>query len=173
MTPFPRRCDPLCRTLSVAAWLALGAPLAAAQTPIPPRAPQPALPAPAAIKSPPPKAQPSPVVDSIAVGPKAAPRARETSRPARKRMAHRSRLDAVRAIDRPALAGVLLVAPVPPLAEPPRPIVPMPAYFVDGLVAAFTSPPPPLVCEPRRRDTRLPDPHLFREVSVACRPDVE
>ena len=114
-------------------------------------------------------------MDSIAAGPKpsAAPEAasKKPTKPARRRLAHHRRGSAP-GVERPALAGVLLVQPVLPRREPPRPIVPTPAYFVDGFVSAFTIAPPPLVCRRRPRDPDLPDPHLYREVPLACEPDI-
>lgn len=77
------------------------------------------------------------------------------------------------AFDRPALAGVALAAPLPPLVEPPRPIVPMPAYFIDGIASALTIPPPPLVCGDRpRRPDLAHNPRLYREQPVACDYDI-
>jgi hypothetical protein len=74
---------------------------------------------------------------------------------------------------RPALAGVVLVEPVPgPFKGPQRPVI-APAYLFDSLAADFTTPPPPLVCEHRPREPGLPNPHLYREVPVACHYDID
>ena len=144
----------------------------AAQGQNPPAA-QPSLPPP--IQSSPSKAQASPVVDSIAAGSKPTPELKreKTSRSKRRHVAHHRRYAVPVDVERPALAGVLLAEPVPPPIRAPRPIVPMPAYFVDSLVSAFTIAPPPLVCRPARRDPDLPDPHLYREVPLACAPDID
>lgn len=74
-------------------------------------------------------------------------------------------------IDRPALAGVELVAPLPPPGEPPHIVVPTPAYPVEAVLAGITTPPPPIVCHHTRRDPYAPDPHLYREQPVECIPD--
>ena len=74
-------------------------------------------------------------------------------------------------IDRPALAGVELVAPLPPPGEPPHIVVPTPAYPLEAIVAGITTPPPPIVCHHTRRDLYAPDPHLYRERPVECVPD--
>ncbi len=147
-----------------------------AQTPAAPAVAPASLPPPVAGK--PSKAQPSPVVDSIAGGQKpgadAKPPTQKAGRPARKRLARRYRREPpLDDVDRPALAGVALIEPLPPRREGPRPIVPTPAYFVDSFVAAFTIPPPPVVCRQRPRDGDLPDPRIYREVPVACSPDIE
>ena len=76
-----------------------------------------------------------------------------------------------RVLDRPALAGVELVAPLPPPGEPPHVTVPTPAYPLESFATAFTTPPPPIVCHPARREPGAPDPHLYREVPVVCEPD--
>ncbi len=120
------------------------------------------------------KAQPSPVVDSIAGGQKPAADAQPpAAKPVRRRVARRHRREAPLDVERPALAGVLLVEPLPPRFQGPRPIVPTPAYFVDSFVSAFTIPPPPIVCHRRPRDPDLPDPRFYREVPLACTPDIE
>lgn len=74
-------------------------------------------------------------------------------------------------LDRPALAGVALVTPLPPLREPPHIRVPMPAYPVETLAYWFGAPRPDIVCAPAPRDPNLPDPRLYRERSVICEPD--
>ena len=169
MDRVPRPAGPSART-TLAIVLALGvvASPALAQTPA---GPQPTLPPVSPTKA-------SPVVDTIAesrpplvVRKTASPHA---ARPARRHLAHHHSHDS-RPIDveRPALAGVLLVEPIPPRPEAPRPIVPMPAYFVDGIASAFTTPPPPVVCERRRPDPLLPDPRLYREVPLACGSDID
>ena len=74
-------------------------------------------------------------------------------------------------LDRPALAGVELLAPIPPPGEPPHVVVPMPAYPLDSIATALLMPAPPVVCHRVRREPGLPDPRLYREVTVACEPD--
>ena len=114
----------------------------------------------------------SPVVQSIVESSPAVTSTTHVGRSAkvlhRRRVAqarHRARpLD----LDRPALAGVVLVEPLAPAIERPRPTVPMPAFFIDGVVADFTTPPPPVVCQHRPQDTSLPDPRLYRETPLAC-----
>lgn len=84
---------------------------------------------------------------------------------------HRPRGYARAPMDRPALAGVELVAPLPPPGEPPHIVVPTPAYPVEAVLAGITTPPPPIVCHHTRRDPYAPDPHLYREQPVECEPD--
>jgi hypothetical protein len=152
--------------LGLVAAVAFGS-AALAQTPV---GTQPTLPQPIAA----PKA--SPVVDTIAGSHPALEVHRTPShhaaRPVRR---HFARYHDRRPIDveRPALAGVVLVEPIPPRVEAPRPMVPMPAYFVDGIASAFTTPPPAVVCERRPRDRTLPDPRLYREVPVECGYDID
>ena len=69
-------------------------------------------------------------------------------------------------LDRPALAGVELVAPLPLPAEPPHIVVQLPAYPLDSFATAFTTPPPPIVCHRTHRDPDAPDPRLYREGPV-------
>ncbi len=77
-----------------------------------------------------------------------------------------------RALDRPGLAGVALIAPLPPPGEPPHFIVPLPAFPLETFATSLTTPLPPIVCHPVRRAANGPDPHLYREVPVACEPDM-
>lgn len=74
-------------------------------------------------------------------------------------------------LERPTLAGVALVAPLPIPPEPPHFYVPVPAYPFESIAAAFTTPPPPLVCRHAAREPGVPDPRLYRERTVACGPD--
>ncbi len=74
-------------------------------------------------------------------------------------------------VDRPALAGVELLRPLPPPGQPPHFVVPTPAYPFENFVTAYTTPPAPLFCHPTSRDRDLPDPHLYRERPVTCEPD--
>ena len=74
-------------------------------------------------------------------------------------------------LERPALAGVELLQPLPRPGQPPHITVPLPAYALDEVVTPFLTPPPPVVCHPVRREADLPDPRLYREVTVACQPD--
>jgi hypothetical protein len=76
-----------------------------------------------------------------------------------------------RFVDRPALAGVELLEPLPPPGEPPHIIVPVPAYPLESIAASLTSPPPPVMCHRVPRDLDAPDPRLYREVPVRCEPD--
>jgi hypothetical protein len=77
------------------------------------------------------------------------------------------------ALSRPVLAGVLLVTRVPGPFKTPEPPVIAPAYLFDSVAADLTTPPPPLVCQRRPRDPALPDPHLYREVPLACHYDID
>jgi hypothetical protein len=151
---------------SVALLLACGT-MACAQTPT---GAQPTLPAPSKAAS--------PVVDTIAAPAplridvrKAA--ARHAAQAAHRHVARYHHHGRPIDVDRPALAGVLLVEPIPPRIAPPRPMVPTPAYFVDGIASAFTTPAPAVVCEHRPRDRTLPDPRLYREVPVECGYDID
>ena len=74
-------------------------------------------------------------------------------------------------LERPALAGVTLLQPLPPAPQPPHIAVPMPEYPLDTIAAAFTTPPPQIVCHPTRRIRDLPDPELYRERTLECEPD--
>ena len=74
-------------------------------------------------------------------------------------------------VERPALAGVEVLAPLPPPAEPPHIVVPMPEYPLDAIIAPFLTPPPPVVCHHTRRVRDVPDPNLYREVTLDCLPD--
>ena len=74
-------------------------------------------------------------------------------------------------LERPALAGVTLLQPLPPAPQPPHIAVPLPAYPLDTIAAAFLTPPPPIVCHPTRRIRDLPDPELYRERTLECAPD--
>jgi hypothetical protein len=65
----------------------------------------------------------------------------------------------------------VLVEPIPSPFRRRGPIVPMPAYFIDGVASAFTTPPPPIHCQRRRPDPSLPDPRLYREVPLVCADD--
>ncbi|WP_158810288.1 hypothetical protein [Beijerinckia sp. L45] len=169
MSLLPRSSGPSART-SLAVGLAAAvvfASAALAQTPV---GTQPTLPQPIAA----PKA--SPVVDTIAGSHPALEVHRMPShhaaRPVRRHFARyhdRAPID----VERPALAGVVLVEPIPPRVAAPRPMVPMPAYFVDGIASAFTTPAPAVVCERRPRDRTLPDPRLYREVPLECGYDID
>ncbi len=88
---------------------------------------------------------------------------------------HRTRRHVARDYDepleRPALAGVELVAPIPHPIQPPHFTVPVPAYPFENFVTFYTTPPPPVVCAHTRRDPYAPDPHLVREQAVVCEAD--
>ncbi|MBE7220316.1 MAG: hypothetical protein INR64_17740 [Caulobacteraceae bacterium] len=74
-------------------------------------------------------------------------------------------------LERPALAGVTLLQPLPPAPQPPHVVVPLPDYPLDTVAASFLTPAPPIVCHrtPRIRD--LPDPRLYKEETLVCEPD--
>lgn len=74
-------------------------------------------------------------------------------------------------IERPALAGVELLAPLPRPGEPPHIEVPVPAYPLDTVAAAYLTPVPPIMCHRVPREPDLPDPRLYRERTVVCAPD--
>lgn len=74
-------------------------------------------------------------------------------------------------LDRPVLAGVELVEPLPRPPQPPHVIVPVPAYPFENSVTYFTAPPPPVVCRPTRRDRFKPDLGLVDETPVLCTAD--
>ncbi len=157
------------RPLTLAAALALGAVPALAQggtTPPEPSAAQPSLPPPSA---------PNPSVVQTIVGPgQAASNVRGTHPrhvAARRRHHLVRRRDEPLDIDRPALAGVELLRPLPPPGQPPHFVVPTPAYPFENFVTAYTTPPPPLFCHRTRREPDLPDPHLYQERAVVCEPD--
>lgn len=164
--------------LAIAASLLAGAVLAGAPARAGPRSPaaaQPTLPpaAPAATTKP-----SSPVVESIVGKPRTPLEVHKHAAHARKApRRHLVRRGHVRGghvpmdLERPALAGVELLLPLPPPGEPPHIVVPLPAYPLETLAASFTTPPPPIFCHPTRRDPNLPDPRLYREVTVACEPD--
>lgn len=74
-------------------------------------------------------------------------------------------------IERPALATVDLTERLPYPPQPPHVTVSVPAYPFENFVVAFTTPPPPIVCRPTRRDRYQPDPHLLGEQAVLCTAD--
>ena len=73
--------------------------------------------------------------------------------------------------ERPALANVELLEPLPHPPQPPHVTVPVPAYPLENFVTYFTAPPPPVVCRPTRRDRFKPDLGLVGEVPVLCTAD--
>jgi hypothetical protein len=89
-------------------------------------------------------------------------------RPARRHVARLHHHGHLPPVARPGLASVVLVEPIPGPFKRRGPIVPMPAYFIDGIASAFTTPPPPIHCQRARPDPSLPDPHLYREVPLVC-----
>ena len=139
----------------------------AQSTPPQPAAAQPTIPQPIG------QAKPgSPVVESLVDSAKQRPLEvrKHASHVARRhsRYAHRhAPLD----LDRPALAGVELLQPLPRPGPPPHLTVPLPAYPLDGIATALTMPAPPVVCHPTRREPGLPDPQLYRERTLACEAD--
>ena len=74
-------------------------------------------------------------------------------------------------LERPALAGVTLLQPLPPAPQPQHIVVPLPAYPLETVAASFLTPAPPIVCHrtPRIRD--LPDPRLYKEKTLVCEAD--
>lgn len=74
-------------------------------------------------------------------------------------------------LERPALANVELVEPLPHPPQPPHVTVPVPAYPLENFVTYFTTPPPPVVCRPTRRDRFKPDLGLVDERPVLCTAD--
>ncbi len=155
-------------TLAFAAALAFGGPARAQESSMPPEssAAQPILP---------PRSAPNPPIVQTIVGPGQPASDVRKAHPRRVAIHHRHRLAGRRGepldIDRPALAGVELLRPLPPPDQPPHFVVPTPAYPFENFVTAYTTPPPPLFCHPTRRDPDLPDPHLYRERAVVCEPD--
>ena len=116
----------------------------------------------------------SPIVESIVGRPQ--PALEVHKRPMHAAVRRHARHDARRRLappdlERPALAGVELLVPLPPPGQPPHIVVPAPAYPLDTLAASFLTPAPPVVCHDIRRDPTLPDPRLYREQTVACEPD--
>ncbi len=157
------------RPLLLTVALALAAVPALAQgTPPQPSAAQPSVPQPSA---------PNPTVVQTIVGPgqptlnvrKARRIAGRHHVAARHHLARR--LGDPGDIDRPALAGVELLRPLPPPGQPPHFVVPTPAYPFENFVTAYTTPPPPLFCHGTRREPDLSDPRLYRERAVICEPD--
>jgi hypothetical protein len=155
------------------ALLSFAAPVGAQTTPPEPSSPEPQIPAAGSVER-----KPAPqVINQIVHDDTKAPSQAGIKRPQRIHHARRvTRHYLVRhegrpPLERPALAGVALVEPLPAPPEPPHITVPVPAYPLESLAAAFTTPPPPIVCEPTRRDPTAPDPHLYKEAPVACAPD--
>ncbi len=74
-------------------------------------------------------------------------------------------------LERPALAGVELVTPIPHPIQPPHFTVPVPAYPFENFVTYYTTPPPPVFCHRAPRDPDAPDPHLIGERPVLCEAD--
>lgn len=87
------------------------------------------------------------------------------------RARHRFAERAFAPLERPALAGVELVAPLPVPVQPPHFTVPVPAYLPENAVTAYTTPLPPVICHRVPRDPYAPDPHLIRETTVLCEAD--
>ena len=152
----------------------LGFTLAAtAQTsPYQPSAPQPVLPPSGGAKP------TSPVVESlmdqrppVLEVRKAHRHARHASWTHHRHFSHFRERAPVRDLERPALAGVELLQPLPRPGEPPHLNVPLPGYPLDSFITAFTTPLPPIVCHPTRRDPDVPDPRLYRERTVTCEAD--
>ena len=140
--------------------------LSSAQPSLPPETP----PRPAAYAPPKPG---SPVVQSLVGGGKAALVVHKHlagGRPRHHRFYARH-LPVPVDLDRPALAGVMLLQPLPPVPQPPHDVVPVPAYPLETVAASFLTPPPPIVCHRSARVRGLPDLQLYREEALACEPD--
>ena len=73
--------------------------------------------------------------------------------------------------DRPKLANVELLEPLPHPPQPPHVTVPVPAYSFENFVTNYTTPPPPVICHPARHDRFNPDPRLIDEIPVLCTAD--
>lgn len=104
---------------------------------------------------------------SIQVAPKA-PHAHAAVRPKHHRRYARRRLEP---LDRPALANVELLEPLPRPPQPPHVTVPVPGYPLDNFITYFTAPPPPVVCQPTHYDRFKPDLRLIDERPVLCTAD--
>ncbi len=74
-------------------------------------------------------------------------------------------------LDRPALANVELLEPLPRPPQPPHVTVPVPGYPLDNFITYLTAPPPPVVCRPTRYDRFKPDLRLVDEKPVLCTAD--
>lgn len=75
-------------------------------------------------------------------------------------------------VERPELANVELLEPLPHPPQPPHVTVPVPAYLPENFVTYFTAPPPPVVCRPTRYDRFAPpDVRLVDETPVLCTAD--
>ncbi len=173
---FSRAPAQLAAAAVLVASLLVGAPAGAAGAPPEPSAAQPSLPP----SGNPPNGNPpggkppvSPLIQrTIGAGAKPAEARKHASRHAQLRhhVAHRYRavpLD----LERPAVAGVTLLVPLPRPEEPPHLTVPLPAYPLDSLATYVTTPPTPVVCHHVPREPGLPDPELYRERTLQCQPD--
>ncbi len=163
------------RSVLAVAILLLAAPAGAQTSPSSgrPNLPPGTLPKPKAVPYAPPKPD-SPVVQTLVGGSEGPLVVRKRSRRIASHPYHHARHYVQRVpldLERPALAGVTLLRPLPPAPQPPHIAVPLPAYPLDTIAAAFTTPPPPIVCHPTRRIRDLPDPELYRERTVQCEPD--
>ena len=142
----------------------------AAGTPPEPSAPQPALPQP--IPSPGGKPPVSPVVEHTIAATSPLVRRKHARRQARLRRHLARHYGAPPGdLERPAVAGVTLLVPLPRPDEPPHFTVPVPAYPLESLATFITTPPTPVVCHPVPREPGLPDPELYRERTLQCQPD--
>ena len=74
-------------------------------------------------------------------------------------------------LDRPILASVELVEPLPRPPQPPHVTVPVPAYPFENVITYLTAPPPPVVCRPTPRDRFKPNLGLVDETPVLCTAD--
>lgn len=88
-------------------------------------------------------------------------------RSARRRSIHRQ----AASVRRPALAGVELAGPLPRPPQPPHFTTPTPAYPLEAITAAFTTPLPPVVCHPAAVDPELPNPRLYKQRGLVCASD--
>ena len=112
-----------------------------------------------------------PVSGAGGSAPKALPKARKSSRKGGRQRHYALRSRHVDPEDRPTLANVELLEPLPHPPQPPHVTVPVPAYPLENFVTYFTEPPPPVVCRPSRYDRFKPDLRLIDEKPVLCTAD--
>ena len=96
--------------------------------------------------------------------------AKSSTRHAGRIRRHYARVDR-EPLDRPALAGVQVVSPIPHPIQPPHFTVPVPAYPFENFITYYTTPPPPVICHRVPRDPDAPDPRLLYEKPVVCEAD--
>ena len=171
------RCPGVALSLALAA-ATLGGPAKAQEktTPLSPSSAQPSLPdasvrrAKAAAFAPPRPG--SPVVQSLVGSGQTPLLVHKQAKHAHHRIRqHYARAPVPADLERPALAGVTLLQPLPPPQPQPHIVVPLPAYPLESVAAAFLTPAPPIVCHRTARIRDLPDPRLYREETLDCEPD--